>query len=139
MTETTPQSAPRTPRPRTERPLRVVTGSDGAREEITTERIADRYEVDDHGHYRVSRSYGENAAGDRVTKVSRKEILSARAEITAAYADDTGEPYPIAATETTDRSRPVVTYYDLRVSRPDAGAVVVDTVAADEFDKLAWL
>ncbi|MER6611481.1 hypothetical protein ABT282_37955 [Streptomyces sp. NPDC000927] len=138
-TETTPQSAPKPPRPRTERPLRVVTGSDGVREEITTERIADRYDVDDHGHYRVSRSYGENAAGERVTKVSRKEILSARAEITAAYADDTGEPYPIAATEATDRSRPVVTYYDLRVSRPDAGPVVVDTVAADDFEKLAWL
>ncbi|WP_318206206.1 hypothetical protein [Streptomyces sp. SCL15-4] len=139
MTETTPTAGPRAPRPRTERPLRVVTGSDGAREEIITERIADRYEADENGHYRVSRSYGENAAGDRVTKVSRKEILSARAEITAAYADDTGEPYPIAATETTDRSRPVVTYYDLRVSREDAGPVVVDTVPADDFDKLAWL
>lgn len=140
MTETTPQTdAPRTPRPRTERPLRVVTGTDGVREEITTERIADRYEADEHGHYRVSRSYGENPAGDRVTKVSRKEILSARAEITAAYADDTGEPYPIAATEMTDRSRPVVTYYDLRVSRLDAGPVVVDTVSADDFEKLAWL
>lgn len=140
MSETTQQTAgPRTPRPRTERPLRVVTGSDGAREEITTERIADRYDADENGHYKVSRSYGENAAGERVTRVSRKEILSARAEITAAYADDTGEPYPIAATETTDRSRPVVTYYDLRVSREDAGPVVVDTVAADEFDKLAWL
>ncbi|MBT2395937.1 hypothetical protein [Streptomyces sp. ISL-100] len=139
MTETTPQATPRTPRQRTERPLRVVTGSDGAREEITTERIADRYEADERGHYRVSRSYGENAAGDRITKVSRKEILSARAEITAAYADDTGEPYPIAATETTDRSRPVVTYYDLRVSREDDGAVVLDTVSAEDFEKLAWL
>ncbi|MFG2858580.1 hypothetical protein ACGFZ9_50025 [Streptomyces mirabilis] len=139
MTETTPQAPPRAPRPRTERPLRVVTGSDGVREEITTERIADRYEVDDHGHYRVSRSYGENAAGDRVTKVSRKEILSARAEITAAYADDTGEPYPIAATEASDRSRPVVTYYDLRVSREDAGSVVVDTVASEDFEKMTWL
>lgn len=138
-TETTPESTPKPPRQRTERSLRVVTGSDGVREEITTERIADRYEVDEHGHYRVSRSYGENAAGERVTRKSRKEILSARAEITAAYADDTGEPYPIAATETTDRSRPVVTYYDLRVSRPDAGPVVVDTVAADDFEKLAWL
>lgn len=138
-TETTPESAPKPPRQRTERPLRVVTGSDGVREEITTERIADRYEVDDHGHYRVNRSYGENAAGERITKVSRKEILSARAEITAAYADDTGEPYPIAATEMTDRSRPVVTYYDLRVSREDAGPVVVDTVSADDFDKLTWL
>ncbi|MCX4429466.1 hypothetical protein [Streptomyces mirabilis] len=140
MTETTPQTAgPRAPRQRTERALRVVTGSDGVREEITTERIADRYEADETGHYRVSRSYAENADGVRITKVSRKEILSARAEITAAYADDTGEPYPIAATETTDRSRPVVTYYDLRLSRGDEGPVVVDTVAAEDFDKLAWL
>ncbi|MDX2854586.1 hypothetical protein PV342_40535 [Streptomyces sp. PA03-3a] len=139
MTETTPQTGPRTPRPRGERTLRVVTGSDGVREEITTERIADRYEADEHGHYRVTRSYGENSAGERVLRVSRKEILSARAEITAAYADDTGEPYPIAATETTDRARPVVTYYDLRVSREDAGQVVLDTVSAEDFEKLAWL
>lgn len=33
----------------------------------------------------------------------------------------------------------MVTYYDLRVSRDDAGPVVVDTVSAEDFEKLAWL
>ncbi|MFE6963430.1 hypothetical protein, partial [Streptomyces sp. NPDC057696] len=137
MTEQTTERPARTPAPR--KPLRVVNGSGGVREEITTERISDRYEADEHGHYRVTRSQGETPSGEPVVRVSRKEILNARTEITAAYADDTGEPYPIAATEVADRLRPVITHYDLRVSRPDEGEVNLPDVPAEDFGKVAWV
>jgi hypothetical protein len=86
----------------------------------------------------VSRSEGEDREGNRVTNVIRKEIVSARVRISAAYADDTGEPYPISATEVADRLRPVVTHYDLNVSRPEEGAVDLTDVPAESFAKGEW-
>lgn len=139
-------SGRRTPAPRrpADRTLQVVTGGPEAetsddREVVHTDRIRDRYAADEHGHYRVTRTQGEDREGNPVTHVTRKEIVSARVRIAAAYADDTGEPYPISATEVPDRLRPTVTHYDLTVSRPDDGSVDLADVPAEAFAKVEWV
>ncbi len=116
----------------------VALGETEAREVVSTHRIRDQYEADESGHYRVTRSTGEDRNGRPVTYVTRKEIVSARVRIVAAYADDLGEPYPISATEVPDRTRPTVTHYDLTVSRPEEGAVDLPDVPAEAFAKAEW-
>lgn len=75
---------------------------------VIIERIRDRFTHDSSGHYRVT------TRGDGQTNT---ELINARVEITAAYSDDIGEPYPISVTEASDRAQPEITHYDLTVSR----------------------
>lgn len=105
--------------------------------EITvTDRLRDQYEADKDGHYKIVSRYKDDETGNIVKR--RKQLVDARVRITAAYAEDAGEPYPVAVTETPDRIRPVVTHLDLHVSRPE-GEVNLPDVPVDDFEKVTWI
>ncbi|WP_331728325.1 hypothetical protein OG590_40530 (plasmid) [Streptomyces goshikiensis] len=96
---------------------------------VIIERIRDRFTHDSSGHYRVT------TRGDGQTNT---ELINARVEITAAYSDDIGEPYPISVTEASDRAQPEITHYDLTVSRRGETPVELRDVSEEDFTKVTW-
>lgn len=92
--------------------------------------ISNRYTVDASGHYRVAWKGDEEV---------NTQIVNARVQILAAYADDTGEPYPLTVTDVTDRAQSKVTHYDLRVSRKLDEAVELPDVPVEEFNRCDWV
>lgn len=82
--------------------------------EVTTSRLAGRYQADDDGLYRV-RSDGPN-------RILREQIATARMAITANLVTDVGEPCPVdGADEHDDDDPPVVTHHDITITPPPAG------------------
>lgn len=94
-------------------------------------RLADKFLADGRAHYKVT----FNEEGREI----RSEIVNARVRILAAYADDTAEPYPLAETETAERTQSVVTHYDLNVSRTGEEPVILADVPVEDFAKVAWV
>lgn len=104
---------------------------------VITTGIDDQFEIDGNGVYSVARFTDSETR--QVTK-KRKRLLNARAVITTAYANDTGEPYPTNVVDTEERTRSEIKYYDLEVSRAKTGddPVPVPDVPADDFNSSAW-
>lgn len=97
---------------------------------VITRRLADRFDVDNLGHYRLTFEQDD---------VVRTELVNARVTIMTGYADDVGEPYPLAATEHHEQAASSVSHYDVKVSRPGQTPVVLKDVTEDAFAKGHWV